>query len=229
MQNGDGANDPAIKEALAESHNKIGNIFSVRFYENMRDTGPLSLARGEYEKALKNLTELVNAHPAEARFNRLRAQTIANIAGVLIELKDYAEARRFQKERIDIDAKLYASDPGNIYWRKALAAGYYNQALQCRGSGPMRDPKTALESARMATILSQERNLEHLKLYKSLVTDAAEKARIEELLARMREKPLEALEEGEAENASGAPVPALPPKTPATPAKPEKPRRHPKR
>jgi hypothetical protein len=194
-----------IRDALAESHNKLANILSMRwnyFGKDRPDSALLSTAQREYRKALEIRKELVEQNRDSPQLQRQYALTTGNLAGVLVEQRNLPEARKYLDARIDIDRNLYLSDPGNLHWRKALAEGYFNLARNLEKR--FHDPQAALAPARQATLLSQERNRGHLKLYLRLVTDPAEKKRVTEVLAKLPQDPLEASTE-----AQGGPPPDI--------------------
>lgn len=183
------ARSDEITASLADSYNKIGNVHADQSDAagEPNRTELLKEALANYQRAEKDRRELVAKNERNLSWQRNLATSCANLAGSYAELKLVVRAAPFYEERILIDKKLFAQDPNNVYWRDALAAGHAAYARQLLTKPPygFGDSKRAVEHAREAVTLTQERNREYLELYRKVIAtkDRKEATRLKGVIA----------------------------------------------
>jgi hypothetical protein len=191
-----------LRALQADIDHKLGNLDS--------DTSRDDAERGDYknaniqrEEALKKWKlaydrrrQLVSEYenrPIARKFKRALAFSCANMAGVLIELKRPADAKAYFEQRIALNEALNQVNPANAYWRADLAEGHssYAEALMKYNIPIEHRKEVAVEHARKAVAITEERNQKYLEVYKQAlggVGDNKEIARVKNVLQQLAER-----------------------------------------
>jgi hypothetical protein len=191
-----------LRALQADIGHRLGNLDS--------DTSRDEAERGDYknanihrEEALKKwklaydrrkqLVSECENRPIALKFKRALAFSCANMAGVLIELKRPADAKDYFEQRIALNEALNQVNPANAYWRADLAEGHscYAEALMKYNIPIEHRKEVAVEHARKAVAITEERNQKYLKVYKQTlggVGDNKEIARVKNVLQQLAER-----------------------------------------
>ncbi len=185
-----------VRSTLADTYNKTGNIYADRANALARKerTPILDRALREYQKAYDIREGLAAQEPEKLVLQRDFAISCANMGGAYLALAHMGEARAekarpFLRKRLEIDEALFERDPDNVYWRDALAEGCKTYAEHLLDAAQFNDPSLAVDFARRAVTLTQERNLDFLRVYLETLrkTRAGQEAkRIESVMAELR-------------------------------------------
>jgi energy-coupling factor transporter ATP-binding protein EcfA2 len=199
----DSAGDNFELRALeADIDHKLGNLDSDNSW-NEAERGDYKSSAIHREAALQKWkaaydkrTQLVSKYenrPIVRKIKRALAFSCANIAGVLIELKRPTEAKGYFEQRIALSEALNQVNPANAYWRADLAEGHssYAEALM-KSNIPIEHRKElAVEHARKAVAITEERNPRYLDVYKQAlkgIGDTKEIARVVGILRQLAER-----------------------------------------
>ncbi|MFZ3376274.1 MAG: hypothetical protein WA183_12040 [Chthoniobacterales bacterium] len=174
--NAPGGKSDDLQLAIARNWNKVGNSYYVE--------SPKSAVEN-YEKALAALPlpSSPDGHstalPTEVE--ELRATIFGNIGGSEANLKRWRDVQEAYHRQVDLLDNLYRSNPGNLRWRKALAAACNNEAAYNLLEVPpaMRHPDVALPLAAKAVILSDEGSRMYLQTLSAAYFNFTDKHRKE--------------------------------------------------
>jgi hypothetical protein len=191
-----------LRALEADIDHKLGNVDS--------DTSWDEAERGDYKNAAihreaalqkwklaydkrRQLVSQYENRPIVRKFKRALAFSCANLAGVLIELKRPAEARGYFEQRIALNEALNQVNPANAYWRAGLAEGHssYAEALMDYNIPVEHRKELAVEHARKAVAITEERNQKYLEVYRRAlggVGDNKEIARVKDVLQQLAER-----------------------------------------
>jgi hypothetical protein len=193
-----------VRALQADINHKLGNLDSDTSWEDA-ERGEHKNANIHREEALKKWklaydrrSQLISEYenrPMARKVKRALAFSCANMAGVLIELKRPAEARAYFEQRIILDEALNQVNPANAYWRADLAEGHssYAEALMSHSIPIAQHKELAVEHARKAVAITEERNQKYLVVYRQAlagVGDNKEIARVKNVLQQLAERQI---------------------------------------